>query len=160
VPDEVSLTGKVHSYRSHLEWAGATGDGYQVYDRAHRLSSPPAQSDLNLSSDPSFHGDPDLLTPEQLLLAAASSCQLLAFLAVVARARINVVSYSDEAEAVMPEDDKPMRITRITLRPRVVIEGDADESRVRHYIDLAHQECFIANTLSAEMTIEPRVEFR
>lgn len=60
----------------------------------------------------------------------------------------------------MPEDDKPVRITEITLRPRIVIKGDADESRVRRYIDLAHQECFIANSLSAEMTIEPRIEFR
>jgi len=33
--------------------------------------------DLVLSSDPAFKGDGQVPSPEQLLLAAASSCQLL-----------------------------------------------------------------------------------
>jgi organic hydroperoxide reductase OsmC/OhrA len=120
---------------------------------------PPSKSELRLSSDPAFRGDPELLNPEQLLLVAASSCQMLEFLAIAARARIDVVSYTDEAEAVMPEDAIPARITRITLRPRIVIDGEVDEQRVRHYVELAHEECYIANSLRSEIVIEPRIEF-
>jgi organic hydroperoxide reductase OsmC/OhrA len=90
---------------------------------------------------------------------AASSCQMLEFLAIVARARIDVTSYTDEAEAVMREDDEPVRIARITLRPHIVLAGDVDEQRVRHYVDLAHEECYIANSLRSEIVIEPRIEF-
>jgi organic hydroperoxide reductase OsmC/OhrA len=122
------------------------------------MSCPPAGTELALSSDPAFGGNPDLLNPEQLLVAAASSCQMLSFLAYAARARINVVSYVDEAEAVMPEDDKPVRITEIVLRPRIGIAGEADESRVRHFIERAHEACFIANSLRSEITIEPQIE--
>jgi organic hydroperoxide reductase OsmC/OhrA len=85
---------------------------------------------------------------------------MLEFLAIAARARIDVVSYTDEAEAVMPEDAKPMRITLITLRPRIVVEGDVDEERVKHYVELAHDECYIANSIASEMAIEPAIEFR
>ena len=60
----------------------------------------------------------------------------------------------------MPEDDKPVRITRITLRPHIVVIGPADEDRVRHYVEVAHRECFIANSLRSEVVIEPRVEVR
>ena len=152
--------GQIHRYTSRLEWSGSTGEGYEHYDRGHLVSAPPSQPELRLSSDAAFRGDPELLNPEQLLLVAASSCQLLEFLAIAARARIDVVSYTDEAEAVMPEDQKPMRITRITLRPHIVIEGEVDEQRVRHYIELAHDECFIANSISSEIVFEPRIEFR
>ena len=150
----------VHDYRCRVDWEGSTAEGYAGYSRAHRVSVPPAETGLELSSDPAFRGDPARLNPEQLLLVAASSCQLLSFLTVAARARIDVVAYSDEAEAEMPEDDKPVRITTITLRPRIVVAGDVAEDRILRYVQLAHEECFIANSLKSEITIEPRIEFR
>jgi organic hydroperoxide reductase OsmC/OhrA len=93
----------------------------------------------------------------QLLVMAASSCQLLSFLAVAARARIDVIEYREDAEGEMPEDDPPMRITRITLRPRITIRGDVDDARVRHLVEVAHRECFIANSLTTEVIVQPEV---
>lgn len=147
-----------HTYRSTVSWSGSTGVGYEAYDRTHRAGCPPADVDLTLSSDPAFRGDPRLLNPEQLLLQAAVSCQLLSFLAVAARARLDVVGYRDDATAVMPEDDPPLRITRIALRPRITVRGAVDPARIARLVDVAHRECFIANTLGCEMTIEPTVE--
>ena len=74
----------VHTYRTSLTWDGTTSGGYKRYDRTHQLRAEPAAAGLTLSSDPAFLGDPTLLNPEQLLVAAASSCQLLSFLAVAA----------------------------------------------------------------------------
>jgi organic hydroperoxide reductase OsmC/OhrA len=147
----------VHEYRCRLDWNGSTAAGYEHYDRAHQVSCPPSPAGLELSSDPAFLGDPGRLNPEQLLLAAASSCQMLSFLAVAARSRIDVVSYSDDAEALMPEDDKPVRITTITLRPRIVVNGDVAEARILRCVELAHKSCFIANSLTSEIVIEPTI---
>lgn len=102
-------------------------------------------------------GDPAVLNPEQLLLMAASSCQMLWFLHVAAKARVDVVAYEDEAEALMPEDEQPVRITEITLRPRITVSGDASEERVRKLVETAHGYCFIANSLNSAMRIEPTV---
>jgi organic hydroperoxide reductase OsmC/OhrA len=151
---------EVHEYRCRLDWTGSTAAGYEAYDRTHQVSCPPAGADLGMSSDPAFGGNPDLLNPEQLLVAAASSCQMLSFLAYAGRARIDVVSYVDDAEGAMPEDDKPMRITEIVLRPRIVIAGEADEERVRRFVERAHEACFIANSLTTNITIEPEITFR
>ena len=152
---------KVHEYHCQLDWNGSTAQGYEHYDRGHRALCPPSPARLGLTSDPAFLGDPERLNPEQLLLAAASSCQMLSFLALAARARIDVVSYSDDAEAIMPEDDKPARITKITLRPRITVNGkDEDEDeRVRRCVARAHQTCFIANSLNSEIVINPRIGF-
>ncbi|MCU1496785.1 MAG: osmotically inducible protein OsmC [Acidimicrobiales bacterium] len=158
------MAGSVHTYRSTLSWAGSTGLGYERYDRAHRVETPPAASPLELASDPAFHGDPALTNPEQLLLAAASSCQLLSFLAVAARARLDVVAYTDVAHAVMPEDDLPVRITRIELHPAVVLV-DTDRprptlQRLAHLTEVAHRECFIANTLRADVVVTSGFSWR
>jgi organic hydroperoxide reductase OsmC/OhrA len=147
-----------HTYRATLTWEGNTADGYDHYDRVHRVTVPPASHALTLSSDPAFRGDPDKPNPEQLLLAAASSCQLLSFLARAARSRIEVLAYADDAEALMPEDDPPVRITQITLRPRITVGPQANVDRVYRLVDKAHADCYIANTLNAEMRIEAKVE--
>ena len=60
----------------------------------------------------------------------------------------------------MPEDEEPVRITEITLRPRIAVSGDASEERVRKLVDQAHGYCFIANCLNCAMRIEPTVDRR
>ena len=144
----------MHAYRATISWRGSTADGYDHYDRAHESNGVP------LSADPHFRGDPDRLNPEVLLVMAAASCQLLSFLAVCARARIDVVGYEDEAEGVMPEDEKPHRITRIVLRPRVEVASDVGEERLHKLAQLAHRECYIANSLKSAITVEPTIEVR
>ncbi len=147
----------VHGYTSRVEWSGSTADGYDHYSRAHLASADPARAALELSSDPAFLGDPGALNPEQLLLVAASSCQLLSFLARAARMRLEVTAYEDAAEAEMDMEDEPARITRIVLRPRIEVAPGTDEARVRKAVEGAHRDCFIANSLKSEMTIEPTI---
>jgi organic hydroperoxide reductase OsmC/OhrA len=160
-----------HRYPVRCQWEGSTGVGYDAYDRSHTVSagggadgsdgSEGSASGLSLalSADPAFLGDPAKLNPEQLLVLAASSCQLLSFLAAAARARIDVIAYEDDAEGVMPEDDRPVRITRIALRPRITVRGDVAEERVRHLVEVGHRECFIANSLRSEVVVEPDIVF-
>lgn len=147
----------VHEYRARCSWEGSTAVGYDGYPRAHTLECPPAPVQLAMSGDPAFLGDPKLLNPEQLLLAAAVSCQLLSFLAVAARARIDVWRYEDDAEADMPEGDRPMRITAIRLRPRITVAEGTDAAKVQKLVALAHEQCFVANSLTSAMDIQATV---
>jgi len=146
-----------HRYDVVCSWKGSTGAGYEHYTRAHDMSAPPAQADLAMSSDPAFRGDPTRLNPEQLLVMAAASCQMLSFLTIAARKRIDVVGYEDRAEGLMPEDDKPVRITRILLKPRITVKGEVDQETMEKMIELAHQQCFIANSLKSDIRIEPEI---
>lgn len=142
-----------HHYAATVCWSGSTGAGYEAYDRSHDVACPPAVAGLRMASDPAFGGDATLLNPEQLLLAAAASCQLLSFLAVAARARVEVVTYEDDASAVMPDDEE--WVTQITLRPRIGVRVGPSEDRIRHLVEVAHRECFIARSLRSQITIEP-----
>jgi organic hydroperoxide reductase OsmC/OhrA len=146
-----------HRYQTRLRWTGSTGLGWERYDRTHTVLAPPAEQEIRLTTGEA-KGDAAVLNPEQLVVMAASSCQMLMFLHLASKARIDVVAYEDHAAAVMPADEG--RITELTLRPRIVIAGDASEERVRKLVDAAHEHCYIANTLRSEMKMEPTVEVR
>jgi len=148
-----------HEYNATVSWRGSTGQGYELYSREHTVTAPPAETQLRLSSDPAFRGNPALLNPEQFLVLAAASCQLLSFLAVSARARIDVIGYEDTAHAEMPENVKPMHIVRIKLRPVVTIRAEIATERLLHLTEIAHRECYIANSLKTEVLVEPIFRF-
>jgi organic hydroperoxide reductase OsmC/OhrA len=145
-----------HRYTTTTRWTGTTAVGYDAYDRAHEASAPPADAQLALSGDQAFRGDATRLNPEQLLVLAASSCQLLSFLAVAARARVDVVAYEDDAVGETPDQPRPRRVARIILRPRITISGEMPRgTRLLHLVEVAHRECFIANSISSEIEIQP-----
>ncbi|HWC24853.1 MAG TPA: OsmC family protein [Flexivirga sp.] len=143
-----------HLYDAALTWTGSTSD-YRSYPREHEVTA--NDSALKLSADKAFRGDPTKLNPEALLVAAASSCQLLSFLAVAARAKLDVVSYEDDAEGEMPDDQQPVRISRIVLHPHIRVRG-GDAERVHELLHTAHEQCYIANSLTTEIRLEPTVE--
>lgn len=148
----------VHRYAATCAWVGSTGVGHAHYSRAHEVRAAPVAAPLAMTSDPAFGGDRERLNPEQLLVAAASSCQLLSFLAVAARARVDVVAYRDEALGEMPEPagSTPARVERIVLRPVISVRGTTpSDERLARLVDLAHRECFVANSLRSELVVVP-----
>jgi organic hydroperoxide reductase OsmC/OhrA len=76
------------------------------------------------------------------------------------KARIDVVEYGDEAEGTMDESDEPARIQRIVLRPRIAVAAGPSEDRVRRLVHLAHDHCYVANSLRTEIEVEAEIEVR
>lgn len=146
-----------HDYVTRLAWSGSTGAGYRAYDRGHTVSAAPAEASLHLSADPQFRGDGSRMNPEQLLVAAASSCQLLSFLAVAAAAGIDIRSYDDRATGTMDLADHPARIGRIVLSPVIGVPADTDRDAVLAAVATAHERCYIANSLTTEVAIDATV---
>ncbi|WP_300265549.1 OsmC family protein [Microbacterium sp.] len=144
-----------HEYAATVAWAGSTASGYTTYSREHDVQW--SDEVVTLSADAAFRGDASLPNPEQLLVAAASSCQLLSFLAVASLAGVDVVSYRDDATAVMPAASTPTRITRIDLAPRIGVRR-ADPDVVLRLVREAHDGCYIANSVSADVVVTPTVE--
>ena len=73
---------------------------------------------------------------------------------------MDILEYDDEAEAEMPEDDLPVRIIRIRLKPRILVSPNTNQERIRQLVELAHNECYIANSLKCQVSVEPIIEVR
>ena len=152
-----------HHYHLTLEWTGNLGAGtstYEGYSREHvvRIIGKP---DLVGSADPMFRGDPTLHNPEDLLLAALSQCHLLTYLALCARARIQVLSYRDRAEGTLVlTKDGGGQFTEVVLRPEVVVAEANMVEKARFFHGEVHKYCFIARSVNFPVRCEPAVMVR
>lgn len=128
-----------------------------MYTRAHTATATPADAALTLSADPHFRGDATALNPEQLVVMAASSCQLLSFLTVAATRGIDVLNYVDAAQGYMDDAASPVALSRILLRPVVTVASDTHADAVRAAMEQAHERCYIANSLRTTVKIQSTV---
>jgi organic hydroperoxide reductase OsmC/OhrA len=152
------MAGNRHTYQVTVEWTGNRGSGtasYTGYGRDHTIGAggkPPIAG----SSDPAFRGDRARWNPEELLVASIAACHKLWYLHLCATSGISVVSYRDDAEGTMVEEQNGRgHFDSVVLRPKIVIRsGDEIEKAARLHHE-AHAHCFIANSVNFPVTLEP-----
>jgi organic hydroperoxide reductase OsmC/OhrA len=101
--------------------------------------------------------DPSAVDPEEAFIAALSSCHMLWFLAIAAKEKFRVDRYEDQAVGVMAKNSAgKMAIVECHLKPVVTFSGDRKPTEVdiRSLHEKAHQECYIANSVTARVVIE------
>ena len=126
------------------------------YPREHRVRFDGGQA-LRASAAPEYGGDAAAANPEELLLAALSSCHMLTFLAVVANRGYVVERYVDDAVAVLDKDaDGRIAVTRAILAPTVVFAGDNRPSPDDYakFHERAHAACFIAHSVKTQVELK------
>ncbi len=112
--------------------------------------------DVLVDAAPDWGGDPANTNPEQALASALSSCHMMTFLALAAKAGWPVASYHDHAVAYLGKNPRgQMSVTRIDLHPVVRFDTGFQVSEVEmdQMQDRAHRYCFIANTLSDSVQV-------
>jgi len=102
------------------------------------------------------YSNPAHVDPEEALVAAISSCHMLTYLYLAYQQGFQVDSYDDEAVGVMTKNEKGVPwVSVVTLHPRILYSGEklptpGDEERLHH---LAHEQCFIANSVKTEVIV-------
>lgn len=151
------MIGKDHHYSASLRWTGNRGtgtSGYRDYDRSYTLAAN-GKPELEGSSDPTFRGDKTLWNPEEMLLSALSSCHMLSYLHQCVAAGITVLEYTDDASATMElGTDGAGHFTGVTLRPRVLTSDASDIQAAEALHHVAHEKCFIANSVNFPVRCE------
>jgi organic hydroperoxide reductase OsmC/OhrA len=125
------------------------------YSNAHTVQFND-RHDLPVDAAPDWGGDPANTNPEQALAAALSSCHMMTFLALAAKAGWPVASYADYAVAHLGKNPKgQMSVTRIDLHPVVRFDTGftVEDARLAEMQDRAHRYCFIANTLADSVEV-------
>ena len=145
-------------YTATIHWQRAPEEPFtdNRYSRGHQWSFDGGVT-LRASSSPHVvphYSDPAGVDPEEAFIAALSSCHMLTFLYLAAKAGHVVDSYDDLAEGQMAKADGRVWVSLVTLRPVVIWDGTAVEEDVLHHA--AHEECFIANSVRTEIRCEPK----
>jgi organic hydroperoxide reductase OsmC/OhrA len=151
---------KKHHYETKIEWTGNTGEGtktYRSYARNFTLTAP-GKPEVAGSSDAAFRGDASRYNPEDMLVAALSSCHLLSYLHLCAVNNIVVVSYVDHATGTMEEREGGSGVfTHVQLNPKVTISAESDAAKAKELHHRAHELCFIANSVNFPVENSPTI---
>jgi organic hydroperoxide reductase OsmC/OhrA len=147
------------TYTADIDWTLTDGEDFPKgrYSRGHTLRFDGGTA-VAASASPHVVGKwavTAAVDPEEMLVAALSSCHMLSFLHVARLAGFTATAYRDHAEGVM-EEVAPGKhaVTRVTLHPRIEWRGDApDQTKLAHMHHEAHEACFIANSVKTQVTV-------
>jgi organic hydroperoxide reductase OsmC/OhrA len=147
------------TYTADVNWSLRDGDDFLNgrYSRGHTVSFD-GGTVVPASASPHVVGKwavEAAVDPEEMLVAALSTCHMLTFLHVARLAGFAITAYRDQAEGVM-EDIAPGKqaITKVRLRPRIEWACPApDEEKLKHMHHEAHETCFIANSVRTLVTV-------
>jgi organic hydroperoxide reductase OsmC/OhrA len=138
-----------HLFKAEANWTSnqiQEDSTKRFYSKSHQIKIE-GKPVLNVSAAKAFKGDPELYNPEDLLLSSLVSCHMMAYLYVCFQNGIEVLEYSDNAEAALEvAPDGSGRFTEVQLNPKVKI---SNPDKIELAIELhtkANQLCFIANS--------------
>lgn len=138
-----------HTFKISLNWCSKDESGnpkLRGKTKNHSIKVDGKQ-ELQISAAKAFKGDQSLYNPEELLLSSLSSCHMMSYLYCCSIHHIEVISYIDNAEAILELNSNGSgEISKVILNPQVVIK---DETMKQLAIDLhkkANDLCFIANS--------------
>ncbi len=148
-------------HTAKLSWSrGAAEFQMKTYSRDHQVAfdggvTVPLSAAGGPAVPPGTVGE-HTVDPEELTVAAGSSCHMLFFLALAAKRGLTVEAYADDPVGVLDSKDGATWLTKITLRPRVTWGGTApDAAIIAELHHGAHKRCYIANSLKSEIVVDP-----
>ena len=147
-------------HKAIIDWKRSGPDFLKGrYSREHTWSFDGGVSVASSSSAtvvPVPWSNPSNVDPEEAFVASISSCHMLTWLFLASRAGFDVESYRDEAVGVMTKNEQGVPwVSAVTLNPVIIYTGgktpDAAENARLHH--LAHEQCFIANSIKTQVTV-------
>ncbi|WP_289058157.1 OsmC family protein [uncultured Flavobacterium sp.] len=138
-----------HLFKASLNWISnknSENTTSKIYTKNHQIQIE-RKPVLDISAAKAFKGDPELYNPEDLLLSSLISCHMMSYLYVCSQNGIEVLEYSDNAEATLEVNpDGSGSFTEVRLNPNVTI-GNSDKIELALELHKkANQLCFIANS--------------
>jgi organic hydroperoxide reductase OsmC/OhrA len=144
-------------HKVNLTWKrGDAPFEYQKYPRNHTWKFDGGH-EMTASAAPAYLGDPKQVDPEEAFVASLSSCHMLTFLAIACKKKLVLDEYVDDAVGMMEKNaDGRLAITRVTLKQRLKFSGDKQPTtqELEEMNHLAHEQCFIANSVKTEVNVE------
>tara|TARA_B110000037_G_scaffold71733_1_gene86493 strand:- start:565 stop:1014 length:450 start_codon:yes stop_codon:yes gene_type:complete len=137
-----------------LDWKRGEDDfAYKNYSRNHSWEFQNGDT-LIASAAPQYLGDPTKVDPEQAFVASLASCHMLTFLAIASMQRKTVDAYQDKAIGRLAKNPQgKMVISTVDLYPIIKFAPGSEptQAELQAMHDKAHQECFLANSVTCEI---------
>lgn len=143
-------------YNIGLSWLGGVNkDKNYRYDKTYELSFKNKPS-IKGSADVVFHGDKNLYNPEEMLLAALSSCHMMSFFYLCGINKIEIKSYVDSPQGFLEINTNGSgQFKNVVLEPTIILSEKEDLVKMATLFKQASDYCFIARSCNFEIAHLP-----
>ncbi len=137
-----------HTYATKLEWKET---------RKGTISAEGLPS-VEVATPPEFPGGiAGIWSPEHLFVAAAEVCLMTTFLAIAENSKLEFSAYSSEAVGTLEKTEEGFRITKIMIRPHVVVADEGLKDRATRIVEKAEHHCLVSNSMKTQIELDVTV---
>lgn len=142
-----------HDFIVATQWSGGRDEvGRVTGDVINEAISIPA----------SLGGQGTGTNPDEMLVAAASSCYIISLAAALERARFTSISINQQSIGTASLENGKFKMERITHQPQISVSSSEKaqlEKRLDSLLKIADNNCMISNSIrgNVEIKIEPTV---
>lgn len=140
---EAKRDDKTFSYNVRTTWRSA---------RQGALAAS-ARPDIPVGSPREWNGTGEQWAPEELLVGSVNSCIMLTFLTLAKARGVDLVGYESDADGTLEKVGGVYQMTKITVRPRVVVASEAQRDAAHRAMDHVEAHCFMSQSVKAEVTL-------
>jgi len=136
-----------HEYQVKVDW---------THGRVGNLSVE-GKPKIQISAPPEFDGTMGIISPEDLFVAAATSCFMTTFVTFTKKMRIDFKSFSCEGHGTLERVEKGFQFTKILLKAKVTVESEDLVPKAERAMELAGKYCLVSNSMKCSTEHENKV---
>jgi peroxiredoxin-like protein len=138
-----------HAYEVGLTWK---------YGRVGQIDSPDLKTSIEIATPPEFEGGvPGIWSPEHLFTASIVSCFMTTFMAIAENSKIAFDSLKVDAVGYLGKEDGKFIMTRVVLKPVLVIPNESDFEKADRILHKAEAACLITRSVKSEVSLETTI---
>lgn len=113
--------------------------------------------DIAVATPPEFGGPHNQWSPEQLLTGAVATCLMTTALYTLAKAHVDLRSYTSNATGTMDKTHQGLAFTHVHVQIRVAVAKAEDVEKARESILRAEKGCPISKALQCPVQLDIKV---
>lgn len=131
------MSDDIHEYQVKVDW---------THDRVGDLTVE-GKPKVQVSAPPEFEGPEGIISPEDLFVAAATSCFMTTFITFTKKMRFEFKSFSCDGRGTLERVEKGFQFTKLLLKAKVEVESEDLVPKAERALELAGKYCLVSNSM-------------
>lgn len=104
--------------------------------------------EAEVGSPPIYGGSELALNPEEMFVAAINSCIMLVFYHFAEKLKVEVLSYSSEAQGKVEKTKNGLRFTSVEVKAKVLLSDNNQAKKIEEIGRLAEKYCLVSGSVA------------
>jgi peroxiredoxin-like protein len=143
----IEMSDESHEYFAKIDW---------THGRVGNLTIE-GKPKIQISAPPEFDGPEGIVTPEDLFVAASTSCLMTTFVTFTKKLHVEFKSFTCEGHGILERVEKGFQFTKIILKTKVTVESEDFIPKAERALELAGKYCLVSNSMKCPTEHENEV---